>query len=139
MLLILTQSPISMVFPIVRFPGGAKTVLSGVPCTLVFRSYINPFLCPICYIFCSLFMIFWRPWVCSSLLHDQFEQAKLHVLHVKVRSLVKVACVELHIVPFIMVLFYITIHFWNLSSDSDIKLFCFVCSSVYRVGRIDTI
>ena len=31
MLLVLNQSPISTVFPIVRFPGGAKTVLSGDP------------------------------------------------------------------------------------------------------------
>ena len=29
--LVLNQSPFSTVFPIVRFPGGAKTVLSGDP------------------------------------------------------------------------------------------------------------
>ena len=61
--------------------------------------------------------------MCSSLLHVQFEQTNLHVLHIKARSLAKVACVELYIVPFIMVLFT---HITNLSSDSDIKLFCSV-------------
>ena len=135
MLLILTQSPISMVFPIVRFPGGAKTVLSGVPCTLVFRSYINPFLCPICYIFCSLFMIFWRPWVCSSLLHVQFEQTNLHVLHIKVRSLAKVACVELYIVPFIMVLFY-THHKSQFWFGHQTVLFCVQMSGVLKSRNV---
>ena len=51
--------------------------------------------------------------MCSSVLHDQFEQTNFQVVHVKVRSLVKVACVELHIVPFIMVLFYFTVQLFN--------------------------
>ena len=56
--------------------------------------------------------------MCSSVLHDQFEQTNFQVVHVKVRSLVKVACVELHIVPFIMVLFYFTVHFGNFGHQT---------------------